>query len=170
MKPHKHAELIKANLHKFVFIGSSLCWSGNFGPRARAGMPVGSTDSSGYLQVKLGGFIIFVHRVVWLMYNDSWPEQIDHIDRNRKNNVIENLRASNNSLNQHNASKRKDNTTGQAGVHCRDERYVARLSFNKKRHQIGTYKTLEEASSAYLKFKEKMLSAGSQAASTASKP
>lgn len=157
--PHKHAEVIKANLHKFVFSDGALRWSSNFGPRARAGKLAGSIDSSGYMQVKLSGVKVFVHRIVWMMNNDSWPEQLDHIDRNRCNNDIRNLRASNNCLNQHNASKRKDNTTGQPGVTLKGGRYVARLSFAGVRHSIGSFESLEEASRAYLIFKEKILSA-----------
>jgi len=49
----KHAELIKANLHKFEYSLGKLYWNDDYAPRARKGQIVGSVDSSGYLQVGL---------------------------------------------------------------------------------------------------------------------
>jgi hypothetical protein len=155
MKPHKHAEIIKASLHKFWYFEGNLYWSENFGSRAKKGSLVGSIDGSGYLQVKLNGKPVLVHRIIWIMHNDSYPDQIDHIDRNRKNNRIENLRAANNTLNQHNTSMRKDNSTGVTGVHYKNERYQARIQSNGVRIQLGTFDTLDEAANAYRIGKEK---------------
>lgn len=155
MKPHKHAELIKANLHRFDYcFGGILKWHDNYSPRARKGEVVGSKDTHGYLQVKIQGKNVFVHQIVWLMFNDELPEQIDHIDRQRTNNAIKNLREANNMTNQHNASMRKDNSSGVIGVHARNGRYQARIQCNGKRIQLGTFDTIEEASKAYQKGKE----------------
>jgi len=152
---HKHAELIKANLHKFWYFEGNLYWSDNYGSRAKKGALVGSTDSSGYLQVKLNGKPILVHRIIWMLHNDTYPDQIDHIDRNRKNNLIENLRAADNTLNQHNASMRKDNSSGVTGVNYKNGRYQARIQGNGVRIQLGTFDTLVEAANAYKTGKEK---------------
>ena len=155
MTPHKHAALIKANLHRFIYRNGELLWADNFGPRARKGCVAGSTDTHGYRQVNLCSKSLFIHRIVWVMHNASLPEQIDHINRNRQDNRIENLRASNNMLNQHNASKRRDNTSGCVGVNQRDNRWHARISCNKKRIHLGVFDTFEQAKQAYLIAKDK---------------
>ena len=154
MKPHKHAELIKAHIHRFFYEDGELKWKENYGPRARKGCIVGSADSSGYLQVKLGKPVL-VHRIIWFMFNNDLPDQIDHIDRNRMNNRIENLRASNNMKNQHNSSVRKDNKTGCPGVNVNTNgKYQARISVNGKRINLGSHVNLKNAVDAYIAAKE----------------
>lgn len=153
-KPHRHSELIKANIHKFYYTLGKLYWNDDYAPRARKGQEVGSIDSSGYLQVGLDNKQVLVHRIIWMLFNDSYPEQIDHIDRNRLNNLIDNLRPATNMTNQHNASMRKDNSSGVIGVHSRNCRWQARIQVNGKRIQLGTFNTIEEASKAYRQGKE----------------
>lgn len=155
-KPHKHAVLIKENLCRFMYDEASgeLRWSGNYGPRARAGALVGSVDSHGYLQTKLTGRMVLLHRIVWMMFNDSYPEQIDHIDRDRLNNRIDNLRAATNMTNQHNAGIRKDNTSGCAGVTSKNGRWQVRIQVNGNRLHLGTFNSVDEAVAEYKRAKE----------------
>ena len=152
MKPHKHAELIKANLHRFYVSPNHgvITWKDG----RRVGKVAGSIDSSGYLQVKLEGTPVLVHRIIYYLYHNSFPEQIDHIDRNRLNNRISNLRPATNMTNQHNAGMKKNNTSGVTGVHYKNGKWQARIQCNRKRIQLGTFETIEEASKAYQKGKE----------------
>lgn len=158
LTPHIHAEVIRKNIHKFIYKDGDLLWSGDFGPRARKHSVAGSIDTHGYLQIKLQGKCVLAHRIIWLMHNpDSLlPDQIDHEDRNRLNNKIENLRASNNTLNQHNASIRIDNKSGCTGVNMlKSGKWQARISLNKTRMYLGTFDTLFKATDAYNCAKEK---------------
>lgn len=163
MSKHKHADTIKANLHKFKYKMGKLYWADNYAPRARKGQEVGSVDSSGYLQVGIDNKQVLVHRIIWVMFNSSYPEQIDHIDRNRLNNLIENLRAATNTTNQHNVGLRKDNTSGSIGVNLKHGKYQARIQNEGKRIHLGTFDTIEEATIVYNKAKEKYHAKTSQA-------
>lgn len=149
---------ILENLHKFIYCEETgnLYWSDNFSPRARKGQLVGSFDSDGYRRTKLNGKSVSIHRVVWLLHNSNSPEQIDHIDRDVKNNKISNLRASDNTKNQQNVGLRVDNTSGQTGVNRKKDKWVARISASNIRYDLGTFDTFEEAFNAYNTAKEKL--------------
>ena len=149
---HKHAELIKANFKRFNFNFETgvVRWADG----RRKGFQVGNVDSHGYKQVKINGKMVLVHRIIYYVYYGTFPEQIDHIDRDRLNNSIANLRSATNMTNQHNVKIRKDNSSGFVGVHARHGRYQARIQCNSKRIHLGTFDTIEEAYKAYQKAKE----------------
>jgi hypothetical protein len=151
---HPHADLIHANKHRFVYDGINLLWADNFHRLAKKGQIAGYIDSSGYRQVRLNGKAVLVHRIIWVMHYDTYPDQIDHINRDRLDNRLCNLRASNNTLNQHNATKRKDNSSGFQGVGYKNNRWVARITAYGKRHHLGSFRSPEEAHKAYLDAKE----------------
>lgn len=56
----------------------------------------GSRAGKGYMKIEvcINRVVIAIgyHRVVWLLCHGRWPTQIDHIDGNRRNNRVENLR------------------------------------------------------------------------------
>lgn len=92
--------------------------------KAKRGDPAGTihTDKSKNYQsctVSHRGTRWFAARVVWILHNGYLDNElvIDHIDGNTLNNNIENLRAVKQVINNRNASKRKDNSTGVSGVH-----------------------------------------------------
>jgi D-Tyr-tRNAtyr deacylase len=76
--------------------------------------------------------------------------QVDHIDNNRLNNKISNLRWVTNSENSMNKSLSKDNTSGVKGVFYFSQRnkYIAQIKHNYKYHHLGYFNTLEEAKEA----------------------
>lgn len=98
------------------------------------------------------------HRLAYLYVNGTLPEQIDHIDGNRTNNRIENLRPSNNYLNSKNRRKRNDNSSGFTGVnyHIGHKMWVARINVNGKRITIGEFKEKEDAISARILYISKL--------------
>jgi hypothetical protein len=76
------------------------------------------TQTDGYFVVKVNGTSFRVHRVIWEMFNDKISKgmQIDHLDRNRTNNLISNLRLVSSVVNSRNQSFRSTNTSGVCGV------------------------------------------------------
>lgn len=75
-------------------------------------------SSSGYSQVKIKHKLNLCHRIIWELHNGEIPEGmfIDHLDGDRLNNNINNLRLTTRQGNARNCVKRKDNTSGVTGV------------------------------------------------------
>lgn len=109
--------------------------------------------SNGYQEVTINKKNLYAHRVIFMMIHGRWPEQVDHIDGNRSNNLIDNLREANNAQNNRNTSLRSTNTTGFKGVsyYTSIKRYVAKITVNYKSIHIGCFDTPEEANEAYKK-------------------
>lgn len=118
----------------------------------RAGKKAGRISCSGYRQIGLGGKIYYAHRLVWLWHHGAWPtDHLDHINQNRLDNRIENLRLASESNNQANTRIRRNNTTGFRGVDRikRSGRYRASICVRGIKACLGLFKTPEEASAAY---------------------
>ena len=78
----------------------------------------GSYDKDGYLILKIKGRQFKAHRVAWLLVKREFPKsEIDHINRNRTDNRIENLRESNRKQQIENSVRKPNRETGVAGVH-----------------------------------------------------
>lgn len=82
------------------------------------GMPAFTTrERKGYMNGRVMGVHLKAHRVAWLLHYGDWPhDQIDHINRNKSDNRISNLRVVSNHQNCRNQAKRKENTSGWNGV------------------------------------------------------
>ena len=71
---------------------------------------VGKIDSHGYLLMRVHGRRYAIHRIAWLMhYGEEPPPMLDHIDRNKQNNRINNLRPANHYLNSKNVDDKYRN-------------------------------------------------------------
>lgn len=76
-----------------------------------------SVTKPGYRCIRLNGHLFMAHRVVWAIVNGIWPTgEIDHIDGNKSNNTITNLREVDRVGNTRNSGLRSDNTSGVCGV------------------------------------------------------
>lgn len=154
MTKHPHCELIQKHAQRLRYENGNLIWEDSHSPHTKNGTVAGSKDTHGYIQIHIYGVSVLAHRIIWFMFYGNFPEQIDHINRNRSDNRIENLRASNNTRNQHNASLRKDNSSGCPGVNLKDGKWCARIAANKKRIALGYFNTKTEAIAAYQSAKE----------------
>lgn len=106
-----------------------------------------SHHHTGYKTVGLGGKNYLEHRVVWFLAHGQWPKgEIDHINRDKHDNRIENLRVVSKSQNARNRGLMKSNRTGVTGVSIDGNRFVVKLSIDGKPRSFGRFKTLEEAS------------------------
>ena len=126
-------------------------WKVSTSRRVKVGDVAGCPDGGGYLRIKIQSRLYKAHRLAWLYTYGEWPEdQIDHINRNKTDNRIANLREVTNKQNGQNASKRSDNTSGHPGVgwHKQSAKWVAQIKHNQKLIHLGYFTTLEEAIAA----------------------
>ena len=123
----------------------------------RIGLYAEKEHPNGYLQIYVLNKNYLAHRLAWFFYYGVWPEkQIDHINENKKDNRICNLRDVSQSINLANQKNpQRNNTSGYRGVSYkkRDAKFQAQIFVNKKYISIGYFDSAEEAHKAYLKFK-----------------
>ena len=115
-----------------------------------AGREAGCPDKDGYIRLSLMYQRIPAHRAVWAIHHGEWPKGvIDHIDGNRVNNRIANLRDVTNAENLRNRHRVRSNS-GVLGVSfCqRAQKYLASISVSGKPRHIGLFVDLEDAKAA----------------------
>jgi hypothetical protein len=105
-------------------------------------------DHQGYIRVKVSGKDYYAHRLVWLYHHGYLPENpIDHINRNKMDNRIENLREVSHSCNLRNIGNRKDSNSGAKGVsyHSGKGKWGANIKIPGKQVCLGYYQDILEA-------------------------
>ena len=125
--------------------------------RAKKNSVVGSISGCGYIKTRIADKTYLVHRLIFAMHNRYFPRLIDHIDRNKINNKIENLREATSSENAINSCLSKNNISGYKGIDFNQNKWRARARRNKKQYDLGRFNTLEEAYQARVKFLEREL-------------
>lgn len=128
--------------------------------KRKAGSVAGSLDSEGYVRICFEGKYYKAHRLAWFFTYGSVPKQLDHINRNKADNRVENLRPCNDQQNQANSGPMPSNTSGYRGIYYEPERakWVARARITtpdgkRVRKHLGRFDTAEEAAKAYDKFR-----------------
>jgi len=122
---------------------------------AKAGSIVGWENADGYLNVRVDRVVYKVHQIVWLHVHGAWPAGVvDHINRNKTDNRIENLRDTTVQVNNINKGARKDSKTGVPNVtwRARDRRFYVACRRNGKQNYGGSFASLEEAQTFATRF------------------
>jgi hypothetical protein len=115
-----------------------------------AGSIAGQRLPDGYRQVSFNLRMYMAHRLAWLYVHGQWPAaELDHINGNRDDNRLANLREASRTQNNYNRKPRSDSACGLKGVQRSWNRWVARITINGKRVHLGSYSTPEEAHAAY---------------------
>jgi len=106
---------------------------------------------TGYYYASIDNKKYKLHRLVFLYHNGYMPDIVDHIDMDKGNNRIENLREATKSQNMSNRGKQRNNTSGHKGVHfCNTyQKYKAQICVSGIRKSLGYYEDIEKAVKAY---------------------
>lgn len=140
-------------LFDYDTINGGLIWK-------KDGKVAGSIEHHGYIRIGVNGKTYRAHHLVWLWHNGVFPDTIvDHINQNKSDNRIENLRLSDPTLNNLNRSTGSNNTSGYKGVTYvkRINKYQATITVKGKHYRLGQYKTFEEAKYARISAEEEYL-------------
>lgn len=118
-------------------------------PQAKAG-DVAGNFTKGYVELSVDGDTYRAHPLAWFYVHGEWPSQeLDHRDRNRANNAIDNLRKATHSQNGANMPMHRRNRSGFKGVTAYGKRFKAAVMVSRKRLHLGVFDTAEQAARAY---------------------
>ena len=136
-----------------------LYWRVRF-PRSKnqIGDIAGCVATDGYIVVGLNGRYYKGHRLAWLHVYGEWPDRtLDHINGNRSDNRISNLRLATKSENCRNAKISIKNKSGFKGVHWNKatKKWRATCKVGDRPTYLGSFATAEEAAIAYKEFASK---------------
>lgn len=134
----------------FTYKDGKLYWTSDRGTHKLCGVEASHIcKKSGYVRIKYKNKVLIRSRVVFAIHNGFWPDEIDHINRIRHDDRIENLRNANRTLNNNNKHT-LDNCVGitRDGISWR-----AQISINNKKVHLGNFRNIEDAKQAYKKAK-----------------
>jgi len=119
----------------------------------KAGSIAGTKHHSGYCYTKINKTSYSVHRIVWIYHNGAISDdlEIDHINRQRDDNCIDNLRLVSKSENGFNRSNTKGYTWRKAS-----NKWVAQIQVNGKKQSLGYFDDENDARNAYLNAKREL--------------
>ena len=149
-RPELTAEYLRSILHYDPATGI-FTWKVRTAKRVKVGDIAGCPNGDGYLQIRVCSRKYRAHRLAWLYHFGEWPEdQIDHINRNRSDNRISNLRDISHKQNLQNTGKYSNNTSGHPGVswHKQSAKWQVKIKHNYKQIHLGYFSILEEAIAA----------------------
>jgi len=117
----------------------------------KLGTVAGSLTKDGYISIMINKVHYLAHRLAWLYMYGEFPPKIDHINRNKADNRIANLRICTDVSNQHNTASAPTSNTGVTGIQYHEARqvYRCRIMGNGKRHcanfLVSKYPSKDEA-------------------------
>lgn len=102
--------------------------------------------ANGYAVGNLLGFHIRKHHVIWCMAFGFWPKEVDHVNGDRADNRLTNLRLVDRQANTRNASLSTRNKSGVIGVRqVESGKWLVEIGINHKTIGLGRYNSMEEA-------------------------
>jgi hypothetical protein len=116
-------------------------------PKIKVGSKAGSIGKLGYVKVSIDSKKYSAHRLIFLMMHGYVPDFLDHINGNRADNRIENLRGCSKQENSQNVSFRKSSKSGIKNVswHKPTSKYQVDIMVDSKKKYIGVFDDIELA-------------------------
>jgi hypothetical protein len=130
------------------------------------GKVAGCINKFGYVQIRYGDKTYKAHRLAWYFVNGEFPDGlIDHINQNKTDNRISNLRATTGTVNNLNSDV-TDAASKMRGVHVKRKKfkngkvfeyYAASIGINGKQKYLGYFTDAQKAHEAYKLYREKLI-------------
>lgn len=133
-------------------------WARDVSTRMKAGAIAGTIGAQGYRAIGLGRRYVKAHRLAFFMVNGREPiGVVDHINGDRADNRIANLRECSQVENGQNSKAPRNNTSGYVGVtwHKGRQKWCASIRHNYRGVHLGYFEDREDAYAAYLEAKSK---------------
>ncbi|MCO7736417.1 HNH endonuclease [Brucella intermedia] len=127
-------------------------WKKDVNSKTKRNDIAGSVNDRGYRTICLNYKVRRAHRLAWLYVTGEWPdEDIDHINGDRDDNRIDNLRPATRTLNNANSKTRDSTQAGYKGValNKRTGKWFARINNQGQHQHLGTFESAVEAHAAY---------------------
>ena len=156
--PVANFTLTQEYLHQlFEYKNGNLYWKENRGNNKICGKKAGSVDKQGYLIIRINKKAYKTHRLMFLYHYGFIPNCIDHIDGNKINNNINNLREATRSQNGCNSKIKKNNTSGVKNVSWSktNKKWVVQIRKNGKFLYRGFFDDLELAELVAIEARDK---------------
>lgn len=136
----------------FSYKDGNLIWKQQIGRRISVGQIAGR-NTGFYRMIGLMGKNYMAHRLIFMFHHGYFPKEVDHIDGNKMNNRIENLRPATHAENLKNQKLRYDNKTGVKNVAWvnREQKWRVKVTVNGKEKHIGYFKDRDLANLAAIK-------------------
>jgi len=131
----------------FDYSNGNLYWKKKTNTKTIIGSLAGTKHSKGYWHIAIHRKQYLAHRIIFLYHHGYLPEFIDHIDGNKLNNKIENLREATKAQNLWNSKINSNNKTGFKNVFWDKQRrkWKVIIKQNKLSHYVGCFDNLDEA-------------------------
>lgn len=136
-------------------------WNFDVGSTGRHGEVAGCQTKAGYIVIRIDGKLHLAHRLAHLYIYGRWPERlVDHKNRVKSDNRLDNIRAATKSQNGQNASEAwgHNKASGLLGVYWSKahDKWGAKVNLDGRQHHAGFHDTPEEAHQAYLAKKREL--------------
>lgn len=107
-------------------------------------------DAAGYLALSFRNKTYRAHRVAWFLYYGVWPKEIDHINQNKADNRIGNIRDVSHQENGKNIKISSLSKTGIMGVcwYEKSNKWRAYITIDQKQKHLGLFDNLLDAGAA----------------------
>lgn len=132
----------------------TISWKKTKSLKKIVGRAAGGKDANGYMRTQLNRKPLYMHHVVWCMENNEWPPstkyQIDHINGNRSDNRISNLRLVSQRDNLLNTFVHRGGRLPGCSFNIGNKKWLSQILIKGKRVHIGYFKTEKEAHEKYM--------------------
>jgi hypothetical protein len=146
------------NIHRLLYRDGRVYWAvSGHGPPKKGSRAGSISPVHGYRSITLSGSSYYEHRIVYFMHNGCLPQNIDHINGDRSDNRIENLRKATQRQNCQNQIIPKNNKSGHKNVawNKKEGRWSVRICIDGVRKFFGYYDDVEFAGLVATSIREK---------------